>query len=55
MGWTDTLGTLSPGKDADIVLVDGHPLEDISATRQVRHVFKAGRYYAPEPPVPPLP
>jgi len=55
MGWADRLGTLSPGKDADIVLVDGHPLEDISATRKVRHVFKAGRHYAPEPPVPPLP
>ena len=55
MGWSETVGTLTPGKEADVVLLDGHPLEDISATRRVRHVFKAGRHYAPEPPVPPLP
>ena len=55
MGWSGTVGTLTPGKEADVVLLDGHPLEDISATRRVRHVFKAGRHYAPEPPVPPLP
>jgi len=55
MGWSDTLGTLTPGKEADVVLLDGNPLEDISATRRVRHVFKAGKHYTPEPPVPPLP
>jgi imidazolonepropionase-like amidohydrolase len=55
MGWSDTLGTLTPGKEADIVLVDGHPMEEISATRRVRHVFKGGVHHTPEPPVPPLP
>jgi len=55
MGWADTLGTLTRGKEADIVLLEGHPLEDISATRRVRHVFKAGKHYTPEPPVAPLP
>ncbi len=55
MGWSDSLGTLTPGKEADIVLLDGNPLKDISATRRVRHVFKAGMHYTPEPPVPPLP
>ena len=55
MGWFDTLGTLVPGKEADVVLLDGNPLEDISATRRVRHVFKAGKHYTPELPVPPLP
>ena len=55
MGWSDAIGTLTPGKEADVVLLDGNPLEDISATRRVRHVFKAGVHYAPEPPVPPLP
>lgn len=55
MGWAETLGTLAPGKEADVVLLEGNPLDDISATRRVRHVFKAGTHYAPEPPVPPLP
>ncbi len=55
MGWSDKLGTLTPGKEADIALLDGHPLEDISATRRVRHVFKGGTHYTPEPAVPPLP
>ena len=55
LGWSDRLGTLTPGKEADVVLLEGNPLEDISATRRVRHVFKAGVHYLPEPPVPPLP
>ncbi|HLY22727.1 MAG TPA: amidohydrolase family protein [bacterium] len=55
LGWSDRLGTLTPGKEADVVLLDGNPLDDISATRRIRHVFKAGVHYVPEPPVPPLP
>jgi imidazolonepropionase-like amidohydrolase len=55
MGWSDSLGTLTRGKEADVVLLDGNPLEDIGATRRVRHVFRAGVQYIPEPPVPPLP
>jgi imidazolonepropionase-like amidohydrolase len=55
MGWSDTVGTLTPGKEADVVLLDGNPLETISATRRVRHIFKAGRHYTPEPAVAPLP
>ena len=27
MGVADRVGSLSPGKDADVVLFDGHPLE----------------------------
>ena len=55
MGWSDAVGTLTPGKEADIVLVEGNPLDDISAARRVRSVFKGGTQYRPEPPVPPLP
>lgn len=55
LGWSDQLGTLTPGKEADVVLLEGNPLRNISAARQVRHVFKAGVHYTPEPPVPPLP
>jgi len=43
MEWTDTLGTLAPEKEADIVLLEGRPLDDISATKHVRRIFKGGK------------
>lgn len=55
MGWADRLGTIAAGKDADIVLVEGNPLNQISAVRNVRYVFKAGVLYRPESPAPPFP
>ena len=33
MGWEDELGTLAPGKLADVVVVNGDPLADISVLR----------------------
>ena len=41
----DNLGTIAPGKLADIIVVDGDPLSDISAVRHVVHVIKDGRQY----------
>ena len=35
-------GTIEPGKVADLVLVRGNPLEDISTTREIVRVFIAG-------------
>ncbi|HSG65867.1 MAG TPA: amidohydrolase family protein [Gammaproteobacteria bacterium] len=40
---SDDLGTLEPGKLADIVIVDGDPLELIFDLLEVRVVLKAGR------------
>jgi imidazolonepropionase-like amidohydrolase len=37
------LGTLEVGKLADVVVVDGNPLQDITALRNVRTVVKSGR------------
>jgi imidazolonepropionase-like amidohydrolase len=37
-----TVGTLAPGMAADIIAVDGDPLEDVTALRRVRFVMKAG-------------
>lgn len=39
----DDLGTLEPGKIADIIIVDGDPLADISAFANVRTVIQSGR------------
>jgi len=41
----DTIGTLAPGFEADVIAVAGNPLEDITKTREVVFVMKAGRVY----------
>lgn len=41
------LGSIAPGKFADLVLVDGDPLSDISVVRRPTLVMKAGRIYDP--------
>jgi imidazolonepropionase-like amidohydrolase len=42
LGLADRLGTLEPGKLADIVIVDGNPLGDMTAMRRVHTVIKDG-------------
>lgn len=42
----DSLGTLEPGKIADLVLVDGNPLEDLSVLDEVVMVVKQGEVVA---------
>lgn len=42
---TDSLGTVAPGKLADLVLLDGNPLTDISNTTTIRAVVANGRYF----------
>jgi imidazolonepropionase-like amidohydrolase len=44
-GIADRVGTLEPGKLADIVAVPGNPLEDIRATQKVKFVMKEGTVY----------
>ncbi len=45
LGAGDELGTLEPGKLADLVVVDGNPLQEIAATRDVRIVVKNGEVH----------
>ena len=42
LGLEDRIGTLEPGKRADVVVVEGDPLRDIRALLDVREVFQDG-------------
>jgi imidazolonepropionase-like amidohydrolase len=48
LGMGTTLGTLAPGFQADLVAVDGNPLEDITAVRRIVFVMKTGKVYRSE-------
>jgi len=48
MGWTDRVGTIEPGKWADIIAIDGDPLKDVKILQHVPFVMKAGVVYKNE-------
>ena len=41
------IGTLEPGKLADVLVIDGDPLRDIHETRKVSSVIRGGRVFDP--------
>jgi len=45
MGWQDRVGSLEPGKLADVVAVDGNPEQDITTMTRVSFVMKDGVIY----------
>jgi imidazolonepropionase-like amidohydrolase len=45
LGKEKTLGTIEVGKDADLVLLDANPLDDIHNTTKIRAVVANGRLY----------
>jgi imidazolonepropionase-like amidohydrolase len=47
MGMENDSGTIEVGKRADVILVDGNPLDNISDIRKVSAVFAAGKMYQP--------
>jgi imidazolonepropionase-like amidohydrolase len=48
LGWSDKIGTVEPGKLADLVAVAGDPLIDIGELENVRFVMKEGVVYKNE-------
>lgn len=48
MGWSDRVGSLEPGKWADIIAVPGDPLADIKILENVPFVMKSGVVYKDE-------
>ena len=42
MGMADDLGSLEPGKLADLIVLDRNPLVDLKNTNSIRYVMKAG-------------
>ena len=45
LGWSDDLGTVTPGKLADLVVLDGDPLQDMTLlqdAQRIKLVFKGG-------------
>jgi imidazolonepropionase-like amidohydrolase len=45
LGLGDQIGALAPGMQADIIALDGNPLDDITAVRRVVFVMKGGVVY----------
>ncbi len=45
MNLEDQTGAIAPGLEADIIALDGNPLEDITAVRRVVFVMKGGKIY----------
>jgi imidazolonepropionase-like amidohydrolase len=49
LGLSEEVGTIEPGKIADIVAVRGDPLSDVGVLRQMRFVMARGRVHRLEP------
>lgn len=48
MGWSDRVGSIAPGKFADIVAVRGNPLDDVTILQHMGFVMKDGVVYKDE-------
>ena len=44
----DEFGTIEVGKRADLILVGGNPLEDVTNIQDIYGIMAAGRWYSRE-------
>ncbi len=45
LGRSDRIGTIAPGKDADIIAVDGDPIANVRLLENVGFVMRHGQVY----------
>jgi len=43
LGWSDRVGCIEPGKFADLIVVEGDPLKDITVLERIKFVMKGGQ------------
>lgn len=48
LGWTNQVGAIEPGKWADLIAMDGNPLQDVKTLENVKFVMKGGQVYRNE-------
>jgi imidazolonepropionase-like amidohydrolase len=48
LGWSDRVGVVEPNHFADIIAVDGDPLQDVTTLERVKFVMKGGVVYKSE-------
>lgn len=41
----DKIGTLEVGKIADVIIIDGDPLQDMAVTRNIERTYRSGKLY----------
>lgn len=46
LGRTATMGTVQPGRNADLVLLDANPLEEVANLNAIAGVVRSGNYYS---------
>src|SRR5271163_4558094 len=49
LGLGSAIGSVAPGFEADLVAVEGNPLDDITAVRRVAFVMKGGKLIRYDP------